>query len=67
LNTLFGDALPVSLDAQLAEVEREIKLRSRVYPRWVEKGNLTQTAADRQLEIMRAVADSLRQLKEVGP
>jgi len=44
---------------QIAEVKREIALRERVYPKWVEAGRLKQDKADRQLAIMRAVLATL--------
>jgi signal recognition particle subunit SEC65 len=54
----------IPLQAQLAEVRREIALRERVYPKWIAegKGGLTQATADRKLETMRAVAATLRAL-----
>ena len=39
----------VSLDDQIACVERELAMRGRVYPRWVAQGKLTQSAADLEL------------------
>lgn len=62
MSDLFGGTLPITLPAQIAEVEREIKLRQRVYPRWVGLGKLSQMQADRQIEVMRAVAESLHRL-----
>lgn len=49
-----------SLADQVACVEREIALRERVYPRWVQVKRLTQEAADRELDRMRAVLHTLR-------
>lgn len=43
---LFGGALPVPLASQIAEVEREIKQRERVYPRWVEAGKMPKATAE---------------------
>jgi hypothetical protein len=57
---LFNGTLPIALDAQVREVEREIALRRRVYPRWIESGRLTQSAADRQIAVMQAVLETLR-------
>ena len=62
MSDLFGGTLPISLAAQLAEVEREIKVRRRVYPRFVQNGQVSQETADRQLAVMEAVADTLRRL-----
>jgi len=36
-------------------VRREIRLRERVYPRWVQQGKLTQKLADEELLRMRTV------------
>ena len=62
MSDLFGGALPISLAAQIAEIEREIKQRERVYPRWVEAGKMPKATADRQTEVMRAVLVTLKGL-----
>lgn len=36
-------------------VEREIKMRERVYPRWIAAGKMTQKKADFELDTMRHV------------
>jgi hypothetical protein len=54
--------MTVSIADQLAAVEREIRLRQRVYPRWVETSRMTQVKADQELAAMRAVAETLRAL-----
>jgi hypothetical protein len=64
MTDLFGGTLPITLEAQLREVEREITLRRRVYPRWVADGRLTQAAADRQIAVMEAVAGTLQAVVE---
>jgi len=46
--------------AKLACVEREIKMRERVYPRWVAAGKMSQEKADLELEVMRAIAEDYR-------
>lgn len=60
MSDLFGGALPFPIDVQIAEVEREIALRRRVYPRWIASGRMSQPAADRQIAVMGAVLESLR-------
>lgn len=60
---LFGGTLPIDLTVQIAEVEREIKLRRRVYPRWCQDGRLSHAAADRQIETMEAVLATLRRVR----
>jgi len=58
---LFPAATPadVSLNDQIACVEREIRMRERVY-RWTAIGKLTQDAADREILCMRAVLATLQ-------
>ena len=53
----------VSLDEQLACVEREIKMRERVYPGLVENGKMSRPQADLEITKMRAVLTTLRSLK----
>lgn len=57
---LFGGSLPVPIEAQIKEVEREIAQRERVYPRWVEAGKMPKATADRQIATMRAVLATLK-------
>lgn len=53
-----------NIDDQIACVEREIALRSRVYPRWIADKRLTQVKADREMACMNAVLETLRHEKE---
>lgn len=46
---------PFNNDDKRAAIEREIKMRRRVYPRWVDKGTMTQTQADREIAVMEAI------------
>lgn len=57
----------ISLSEQIRCVEREIGLRVRTYPRLVQSGRLADGEATRQLEAMRAVLDTLKQLRETAP
>lgn len=52
-----------SLDDQIACVEREIRQRERVYPRLVFNRKMSRASADREIEIMRTVLETLRQIK----
>lgn len=61
MDGLFGDSLPICLAAQVKEVQREIALRRRVYPRLVEGGRMTQAAANRQIAVMEAVLFTLEE------
>lgn len=48
-----------SLNAQIREVQREIKMRETVYPKWIKQNRLTQAEADHRLRAMRAVFETL--------
>lgn len=45
---------------KLAEVERELEQRWRVYPRLVRAGKMTPKAKDKQIATMIAIRDDLR-------
>lgn len=45
---------------KLEVADREVKMRKRVYPRWVEAGRMTQAQAERQIAIMSEIADDYR-------
>ena len=40
---------------KIAELKREIGLRRRVYPRWIEKGKIDADTGIRQIGILRAI------------
>lgn len=52
------------IDAQIAEVAREVALRRNVYPKWVEAKKLHQDTADRQLEAMAGALETLKLVRE---
>jgi hypothetical protein len=54
------DLLPVSREEMVSEVQREIALRRRVYPRWVDAGKLKLDRAERQIAVLEAVLEELR-------
>jgi len=45
----------VTHDEKRACLEREIKMRRKVYPRWVENQKMTQALADREIAVMEAI------------
>lgn len=53
---------PISIEQQIAAVQREIRMRERVYPRRVSDRKMTQQLADRELAAMRAVLATLEAL-----
>jgi len=62
MNDLFSGGV-TPLNAQIACVQREIKQRERVYPRWVSEKKMTQVFADFQIKAMRDVLRSLEALR----
>jgi hypothetical protein len=46
---------------KLHEVEREIAMRKRVYPSMIVKGSLSEAAAQRQIAILREIAEDYRE------
>ena len=57
----------VSLERQIECVEREIRMRARVYPRWVKAGKLNADAAQEESAAMQAVLQTLLQLRRRMP
>ena len=53
----------ITLEEQIAEAERELALRRRLYPGWVEVGRLTPVQARHQLRAMWAIVTTLRRLE----
>lgn len=56
--------MKVSLIGQIAEIDREIALRQRVYPEQIRKGKMRQAEADLLIGRIHAVRDSLTFLKK---
>jgi hypothetical protein len=55
---------PESLAAQIACIEREIGMRERVYPRWVQLGRIPADKADYEIACMKALLARLEQLQD---
>ena len=49
----------VDLNDLLGCCRRELALRQRVYPKWVDKGTMTEKKAEKELELMRSVVEFL--------
>jgi hypothetical protein len=56
-----------TLARQIACVQREIRLRHRVYAKWVEQGSMTQKVADDEILAMEAVLKTLQSLQADKP
>jgi len=65
----MSELLAPTVTEMIACAEREIRLRKHVYPRLVREVRMTQTTADRELEVMRAIHDWLMQqyIEGTGP
>lgn len=48
--------MTITAAEKLACITREINMRRRVYPRWVEGGKMTQAKADSEIAVMVAIA-----------
>ncbi len=46
-----------SASEKRAEALREVKMRERVYRRWVREGKMTAADADRRIALLQAIAD----------
>ena len=58
-----SDLFPITSEDEIVDLEREIKLRKRVYPRWVVAGRFTQEKADRQIALLESL---LARVKTIG-
>jgi len=60
----FENLPPASLREQLGELERELKLRERVYPRWVREGRMTEEAGREQCRRLAGAIKTISRLLE---
>lgn len=54
----------VSIDRQIACVEREVAMRRRVYVRFIESGKMTKAQAEEEIAAMTAVLATVNAAKE---
>lgn len=64
---MMSNLLFPTIEEQIAEVERELAMRRRVYPRMIEIKKTTKPKADRQIAVLEAVLDTLRAIKTAQP
>jgi len=57
----MSDLFPVTTKEAIAELERELKLRRSVYPKFIDRGTLSKARADRQIAIVETIVEWLRQ------
>lgn len=65
---LFGGprASDVPLSRQIACVERELEMRRRVYPRWVDSGKMSARVAAEEILAMQACLGTLLSIQREG-
>lgn len=56
-----------SLTEAIDEVERELAVRRRIFPKWVEDGKLSQTEALDRLERLTASCTYLKRFRDLKP
>jgi len=56
--------MDISLDAQVEEAYRELRLRKRVYPRLVAQSHLTEEKAATQMALQQAIIRTLEDAAE---
>jgi len=55
--------MAITIEEQIACVQRELGFRERLYSRWVKTGKLNQQGADEELGRMRAVLTTLTRIQ----
>ena len=60
--TMFPDATPedVRHDDKITELERELQVRRRVYPRWIQTGKINREQAHRRIITLEAILADYR-------
>ena len=56
----------IDLAAQVAEARRELEMRNRLYPRWVESGKMTAERAQRLLALQEAIIATLERVRDAA-
>lgn len=51
----------ISFDDKIRCAQRELALRRRMYPKWVDKGTMEQDKAEWEIEVMEAIVQQLEQ------
>ncbi len=53
-----------SLEELIEEAERELKMREKVYPRWIQYGKINEKTAERRLNRQKGIVNILKKLKD---
>lgn len=62
---LFGERVFTARE-KLDALEREIRIRRRVYPKWVLQNRMTQKKADEEIAVLEAIANDYRETTKHG-
>ena len=54
----------ITIEDQIKAVEREINMRLRVYPKWVENKRMSQEKANKEIATMEAVLETLKEVQK---
>ncbi len=54
----------MTIAEQIACAERELRLRQRCYPKWVQERRMSQATADKEIAGMTAIIETLRELQK---
>lgn len=54
----------MTLGDMIEEANRELKMRERLYPRWIAEGRLREETAHRQMEAMKSILSTLQNLQQ---
>lgn len=56
--------MPFTARQKREAAERELKMRQRVYPRWIEAGRLTSEKAAHEIAVMEEIVADYRKLEQ---
>jgi hypothetical protein len=65
-DVLDEDLFPLTIDDMIGEARREIEVRERVFPRWVQAGKITGSEANRRIRLMKKIGATLERVKHTG-
>ena len=65
MTDMFDDA-EVPIEAQIECVKRELRFRGNLYPKWVDRGRMSNDKASNELRAMGAVLQTLEKLRSTG-
>lgn len=59
-----NSAPEVTIQEQVACAEREVRMRARVYPRWVQQGRMSPAKMKAETAAMEAIVKTLKEIEE---